>query len=90
MLEAVIFDLDGLLVDSEPLQFQAYQKAFSHFGIKFDLGDWPKWHHLEASASRWIETHNLPVNPEDVRARKKIYYDDLIEMSSSLNPVQEI
>ena len=86
MLEVVIFDLDGLLVDSEPLQFRAYQKAFSHFGVEFDLGDWPKWHKLEASASRWIETHKLAVNPENIRAKKKKYYDELIENELTLKP----
>jgi beta-phosphoglucomutase len=86
MLKVVIFDLDGLLVDSEPLQFRAYQKAFSHFGITFDLGDWPKWHHLEASASRWVDAHNLTVDPEEIRAKKKIYYDKLVENELTLKP----
>jgi len=86
MLEVVIFDLDGLLVDSEPLQFQAYQKAFFDFGLAFDLSDWPKWHHLEASASRWIEAHDLKVDPEEVRARKKIYYDGLVDNDLTLKP----
>ncbi len=31
MLECVIFDLDGQMIDSEPLQFQAYREAFAHF-----------------------------------------------------------
>lgn len=86
MLEVVIFDLDGLLVDSEPLQFRAYQKAFHHFGLTFDLDDWPKWHHLEASASRWVEAHDLEVDPEEIRAKKKIFYDDLVDNELTLKP----
>ena len=68
MLEVVIFDLDGLLVDSEPLQFQAYREAFSRHGVSLDLGDWPEWHRLEASAARWIEAHALPLDAEQIRA----------------------
>lgn len=86
MLELVIFDLDGLLVDSEPLQFRAYQKAFAQFEVPFDIDDWPKWHRLEASASRWVESHNLVVDPEEIRARKKIYYDELVENELDLKP----
>ena len=86
MLEVVIFDLDGLLVDSEPLQFRAYQKAFSQFGVEFKLDDWPRWHMLEASASRWIEDHKLAINPEAIRATKKIFYDELVEKELALKP----
>src|SRR5437868_5449367 len=33
MLRAVIFDVDGTLVDSNDLHARAWQEAFSHFGI---------------------------------------------------------
>jgi hypothetical protein len=53
-LKAVIFDLDGLLVDSEPLQFRAYREAFSSHGLPFTMSNWQRWHELGASASAWI------------------------------------
>ena len=34
MLEAVIFDMDGLLVDSEPLWRRAEQRIFPRVGIE--------------------------------------------------------
>ena len=86
MLEVVIFDLDGLLVDSEPLQFQAYREAFSRHGVSLDLGDWPEWHRLEASAARWIEAHALPLDAEQIRAEKKGVYETLIENELTLKP----
>ena len=33
MIEAVIFDMDGVIVDSEPLHHKAYQKMFSDFDL---------------------------------------------------------
>jgi hypothetical protein len=34
-VRALIFDMDGVIVDSEPLHLLAYQKFFSEFGIEY-------------------------------------------------------
>ena len=33
MLKAVLFDMDGVIVDSEPLHHKAYKKMFQEFDI---------------------------------------------------------
>ncbi len=38
-IQAVIFDMDGLLVDSEPIQFETSQLLFKRYGHKFLLKD---------------------------------------------------
>ena len=37
MIKAVIFDVDGTLVDSVDLHARAWQEAFAHFGRQFDF-----------------------------------------------------
>jgi beta-phosphoglucomutase-like phosphatase (HAD superfamily) len=37
MLDAVIFDVDGTLVDSVDYHAEAWQRAFTHFGYSFDV-----------------------------------------------------
>jgi HAD superfamily hydrolase (TIGR01549 family) len=37
MLDAVIFDVDGTLVDSVDFHAEAWQKAFAHFGREVDI-----------------------------------------------------
>jgi beta-phosphoglucomutase len=36
MLQAIIFDFDGIIVDSEPLHFQATQSVFAPLGVSID------------------------------------------------------
>ena len=86
MLECVIFDLDGLMVDSEPLQFRAYREAFADFDFELSQALWTRWHALEASPRRWIESEGLRIDPEVLRSRKKLIYDAMIEDELGLKP----
>ena len=36
---AVCFDLDGLLVDTEPIWMDAKEALFAHYGVSFDVAD---------------------------------------------------
>ena len=37
MLKAVLFDMDGVIVDSEPLHHKAYEKMFGEFDITVSM-----------------------------------------------------
>ena len=86
MLDSVLFDLDGLLVDSEPLQFQAYRHAFEQYGIRLELDDGVRWHSVEASTRRWVENEKLDIDVDELRQVKKDYYDQLIATELTLKP----
>ena len=86
MLDCVLFDLDGLLVDSEPLQYRAYRYAFDQFGIQLSMDDWVRWHSAEASTARWVESQNLNLDVQQLREVKKSYYDRLIVDELQLKP----
>ena len=38
-MEAFIFDMDGVIVDSEPLHSRVKLETFAHFGLPFDERD---------------------------------------------------
>ena len=78
MLECVLFDLDGLLVDSEPLQYRAYRHAFAQLDIDLSMDDWIRWHSVEASTARWVENEGLQLDVQQLRDCKKEYYGQLI------------
>ncbi len=39
-IKAAIFDLDGVIVDTVPLHFRAWQKMFEQYGHKFTMADY--------------------------------------------------
>lgn len=39
-IQAVIFDVDGVLLDSVPYHFNAWKKLFNEYGIKFTFDDY--------------------------------------------------
>ena len=78
MLTSVVFDLDGLLVDSEAQQFEAYRLAFLEFDHELTQAAWTRWHSVEASAGRFVRDEGLDIDAEAVRAVKKRHYDRLI------------
>ena len=86
MLDCVLFDMDGLLVDSEPLQYRAYHYAFEQFGINLSMDDWIRWHSVEASTARWIEREQLDLDVQLLREVKKQHYEQLIATELNLKP----
>lgn len=91
-LEAVIFDMDGVLVDSEPLHFEAYKSLIGSFGGDYD----------EEFNSRFlgrrdieiapivIETFSLPHGPEEfVRAKDSIFYELITTRACALPGVHD-
>ncbi|PIO04231.1 hypothetical protein COT48_01510, partial [Candidatus Woesearchaeota archaeon CG08_land_8_20_14_0_20_47_9] len=82
----IIFDLDGTLVNSQPLQYKAYNQVFSKHGYSMTRADWDEWIHQGHSAHSWVEKHNLLIDAEMVRADKKRLYDELIKDELELMP----
>lgn len=86
MVKLVIFDFDGLLVDSQPLQYRAYNYIYTQYGYPLTLEDWHKWVHGSYNSVSWNEEHKIPIDGEKIRAEKKIYYSDLIQNELELKP----
>lgn len=86
MIKTIIFDLDGLLIDSQPLQYKAYNQVFSKYGVPLTLKDWNEWIHKGSDPQIWIQKHHLPLDAETIRAEKKIIYDKLIHDELELKP----
>ncbi|MBI5304623.1 MAG: HAD family phosphatase [Chloroflexi bacterium] len=87
--QAVILDLDGLMVDSEPLHSRAFSLFLAHHGIQheFTVEEYGKYFVgiPVADNTRWlIERFNLPMLPDAVLAQREAIYEDLIADPANL------
>jgi pseudouridine-5'-monophosphatase len=76
VISAVVFDLDGLLIDSEPLQLAAWDRYLARFGAALtpQLLNRILGLRLVDSAVVVVEALDLPVQPEEVvRDRDAIF-----------------
>jgi HAD superfamily hydrolase (TIGR01509 family) len=74
---AVIFDMDGVIVDSEPLHKKAFEKLFEELGRKHDHGI--VFHEYYGRSDKvllkdFIEKHKVPFELEDLTQRKLKYF----------------
>lgn len=53
LIKAVVFDLDGLLIDSEPVWFRARAEMFGRFGLEWTDADQKRL--MGVSTATWIE-----------------------------------
>src|ERR1700733_13995861 len=86
MLRAIIFDMDGVICDSEPLHMQAFQQVLTEEGIHItDQDYYDKYlaHDDRGSFEAAFREHGraLPEPPamKAILARKARYFDELIK-----------
>jgi beta-phosphoglucomutase len=97
-IEGAIFDIDGVIVDTVPLHFKAWQRMFEEYGHKFTMKDYlakvdgrPR---LEGAAAILTE-----LNPEEIQeagSKKQGYYlefldkEPLVQFDSTLQLIKEM
>lgn len=72
MLEGVLFDVDGVLIDSEPMYARAVRETFLHYGVNISDEEFVRRFIIDQTNSPGIITdYGLKVSFEEVRERKK-------------------
>ncbi|MGH7872536.1 MAG: HAD family hydrolase [Candidatus Binatia bacterium] len=86
MITSIIFDLDGLLADTERLHCLAYQTAMKEHGFVLSELDYAEhWVRRGDGISEWLTAHSLAIDAAAVRARKSAHYLELL--ATSLRPM---
>jgi beta-phosphoglucomutase len=80
MIKGVLFDMDGVLVDSEPFICQASIMMFSELGVTVNPGDFSPF--VGMGENRYIggvaECHGIKVNIDRVKARTYEIYEIIV------------
>jgi beta-phosphoglucomutase len=83
----VIFDLDGVIVDSEPLQHEAYNRVLERFGVRVDEEEYGReWITAGRGPEHAVRTYGLPVTPEELRRLKEPVYHAMLREAAALMP----
>jgi HAD superfamily hydrolase (TIGR01509 family) len=87
MIRGVLFDMDGVLVDSERFICKAAIMMFSEIGLKVEPGDFEPF--VGTGENKYIggvaEKYGLPVDIEKVKARTYQIYQEIIR--GNLSPL---
>ena len=87
MIRALIFDMDGTLVDSEKLHFEAWRKTLARYGVdsipQSDLNRYVGVSN-EQLADDYIQSHSLQVKRTTLLQEKQELY---LRMIPSLEPL---
>lgn len=75
MIHAVLFDLDGTLVDSERLQWRAYREVLERHGATIDLAEYARRFIAVGGGPEWAcRAYRLPIDAATLRAEKARVY----------------
>ncbi len=90
--QAVILDLDGLMVDSEPVHQRAFERLLARHGIdrQFTVEEYGRYFvgiPVKENA-QWLAAHfELKAAPEDFIAEREQIYEELLEQPANLIPM---
>ena len=87
MIRAVVFDLDGVLVDTERLHWQAYRAVLAELGVDMGLEEYRRHFIAEGGGPEYAcRAYRLAVTPDELRDRKAPGYLALIAAGAPPRP----
>jgi HAD superfamily hydrolase (TIGR01509 family) len=85
--KAIIFDLDGVLIDSERLQYKAYSTVLASFGVHVTEAEYAAhWITAGHGAEYAVTTYELPVDAAELRRLKNPVYHEMLRQDPVLMP----
>ena len=93
MIEAIVFDFDGLIIDTETPEFDAWQEIFQSFGARLERETWEsqigRGHEAFDIYKHLADLSGQHIDREVVRPRMRRRYLELIERNPVLPGVED-
>ncbi|MGV4439757.1 HAD family hydrolase [Ornithobacterium rhinotracheale] len=79
--KALLFDMDGVIVDTEPLHRKAWLAAFAEYGIEMEPGYYESFTGKATLpvSQEIVEKYQLDCTPEELVACKRKYFKDYFD-----------
>ncbi|WP_417236534.1 HAD family hydrolase [Bizionia paragorgiae] len=86
MIKAVLFDMDGVIVDTEPLHTKAYYMMFNHYDLEVSKSMYESFTGQSTLnvCKTLCDTFQLDANPEDLVQTKRTSFTSLFHKDPSL------
>jgi HAD superfamily hydrolase (TIGR01509 family) len=87
VIRGVLFDLDGVLADTERLHWQAYRAVLLELGVDVGLEEYRVHFIARGGGPEYAcRTYRLPITPDELRARKAPAYLALVHAGVAPRP----
>ena len=92
MLKAVIFDMDGVIIDSEPMHNKAYHLMFNEVGINVPIKLYESFTGQSTlNICKYLVKHySLDKSPETLVALKRKFYKELFYTNSEIKLIDGV
>jgi HAD superfamily hydrolase (TIGR01509 family) len=81
LIEAVLFDHDGTLVDSEPTYWQLWETILPKYGVEVSENEYRQCYlgiSASSEAELIVQKYSLPIQPRDLAKQKEIALRDFL------------
>lgn len=88
MISAIIFDMDGLMVDTEPLSRQAWEQILASFGYEMDNAVYGRMIGLRSDESVrvFLDAYQLPLTPQETRRKRDALFNEKLAQGIPVMP----
>lgn len=91
-IQTIVFDMDGIIIDSEPIHMKIEQELFHELGLEITTEE--HWQYVGTSAREMWEDvtdrYQLSVSSNEILAKKQRRYLEHLSNTEKLNPVQGV